>query len=200
MRNTLIKKRFLGTLGALCCALMVAGCVGPEGLGIPPEAASAEARGKLGVRPADPALGPRPFSANFRWREDRRRFDFELWGPFGQGRVQIVGDARRVTVFDARGERVSGGDPEALLQNLLGWSVPLEVLPRWLRGQPADEPAFSGESRDADGRLTGFEQAGWQLQFDRYGRLPDRRPGRIRAANEQLRLTLFVREWAPAGG
>ena len=54
--------------------------------------------GKIAVRG-----GAEAFSASFDWAQRGETYDVEFWGPLGQGRVRLRGDATRLTVTDSRG-------------------------------------------------------------------------------------------------
>ncbi len=87
------------TLLLLC--LMVSGCA----LSRPEPMAPADFRlgGKIAVRG-----GAEAFSASFDWAQRGETYDVEFWGPLGQGRVRLRGDATRLTVTDSRGVTSAG--------------------------------------------------------------------------------------------
>ncbi len=162
-------------------------------------------RGKLGVAyPAD------SFSARFLWQQRRDGFAIDLWGPLGQGRVQLVGDARALELRQGDGTLVDRGPAEQVMLRHLGWSLPLSVLPQWARGRPAGSHPVSARQRDEAGRLAAFEQLGWSVELDRYqavaanppaagAQVPDTAgtflPHRITATRGDYRVRLAVSGW-----
>ena len=173
--------------GTLCGALLASpGCVT---LG-PFEATAGDgfhARGRIAVR--DGADG---FAASFDWRQQGERYRIDLWGPLGQGRLRIAGDADALTATDARGAIVDG---DALGQRF-GWSVPLGAIRHWLRGrcEPALSPCERHHHQGAG--LAGFEQHGWRVRLSDWRPGPDAPlPGRIVATQGQRRIAVAVREW-----
>lgn len=155
-------------------------------------------RGKLGIVQADES-----FSARFLWRQQAAAFSIDLWGPLGQGRVQLTGDEHSLELRDSDGSVISSGVPEAVMNRHLGWSLPLSVLPHWVRGRPAPSTAVAGRVEDGSGRLTGFRQLGWQVELERYQRLSDSAAGdepvylphRVTARRGEYRVRLAISEW-----
>lgn len=155
-------------------------------------------RGKLGV-----VDGTENFSARFLWRQQATAFDIDLWGPLGQGRVQLSGDERTLELRDGDGSVLSRGEPESVMQRHLGWSLPLSVLPHWVRGQPAPGMPASARQRDEAGRLIRFQQLGWEVDLERYQSLDGAEaeqtapvlPYRITARRDTYRVRLAISEW-----
>lgn len=179
-------------LNAFCC-LLLAGCVS-----LPPQPAPLNGfilKGKLAVEDA----GER-HSASFQWRQDGEEYGIDVWGPLGQGRIHLQGNRNRLMLIDGNGDVVRQGRPETVMQAALGWSMPLQVLPAWVLGQPdAGLPARAlvyGEQ----GHLESFTQAGWSVQFAQYREVqpaPDARwlPRRIDARNPATKIRLVIAEW-----
>jgi outer membrane lipoprotein LolB len=148
------------------------------------------ASGKLAVRSAGEG-----HSARFNWRQFGRDYDIDVWGPLGQGRTQLAGDANRMMV--SRGERMlDDGRPEDVMLRHLGWTFPVDALPAWLRGDPYEGLALTAVQEDDEGRVSGFEQAGWTVGFERFkdfaGGLG---PGRITATRGDYRVRVIVTEY-----
>ena len=146
-------------------------------------------RGKIGVE-----QDGKPYTARFYWlapQPDSYRID--LWGPLGQGRVRLEGDALRLTVRDAQNRLLADGPPAQVMQRQLGWSLPITLARAWMLGRPADTPPTSGVLRDEQGRLLAFQQQGWRIQFD----YPERAeqaglPERIRLERRGIQVRIAV--------
>ncbi|MGZ0843299.1 lipoprotein insertase outer membrane protein LolB, partial [Klebsiella pneumoniae subsp. pneumoniae] len=63
--------------------------------------------------------------------------------------------------------RYQAESPEALLEEQLGWRLPVSHLLWWVRGLPAPD-SKSRLTLDADSRLARLEQDGWQIEYTRY--------------------------------
>ena len=101
-------------------------------------------RGKLGV-----VEGRESFSARFLWRQRGPGFTIDLWGPLGQGRVRLSGDAQRIAVLDGNGVVLSEGDHAEVMHAHLGWALPLAVLRHLCRHLiPSNRAPKCGQTAD----------------------------------------------------
>ena len=177
----------------LMYSMMLSSCavLPPLGEGL---TADFRVRGKIGVRDQSPTGGS--FSASFDWIQAGDAFAIELWGPLGQGRTRLTGDEETLTVTDARGVTLAGESPEALMQEHLGWSAPVNVLQYWIRGRLAPGWRAKAIDRDDAGHLTGFTQLGWVVELSRWQEsAAGPVPGRIRATRHGRRITVVCKEW-----
>jgi outer membrane lipoprotein LolB len=135
------------------------------------------------------------------WRQQGDAYQIRISGPFGQGGIRLDGERGRVRF--QQGERITRAtDAQALMQQELGWSLPLEGLDHWVRGVPR-RPDQARLAFDAEGRLARLEEAGWVVDYQGYGEdtVPPL-PTRIALEHAGLRLRLVVDQWqrlAPAG-
>ncbi len=149
-----------------------------------------ELRGRIAVK------GPRAaWQAHLVWRQHPGRFEIDLLSAFGQHLARLRGDAGGIELLLPEGQRYRARDAESLLQERLGWSLPLAGLYHWVRGVPVP-----GEGRrrvlDAAGRLAALEQQGWRIDYGRY-RSADgfMLPGKVVLVRKGLRLRLVVDRW-----
>ena len=180
---------------ALACKLLlvcltVSGCA----LSRPEPIAPADFRlgGKIAVRG-----GAEAFSASFDWAQRGETYDVEFWGPLGQGRVRLRGDAARLTITDARGVTSAGFSVGPFMEAALGWAVPIAALPHWIRGRYDPGSPVAGERRARDGSLTSFEQFGWVVELSRWrpsalGEVP----GKIVVSRPGRRILIICKEWS----
>jgi outer membrane lipoprotein LolB len=149
--------------------------------------------GRMAVRQANDG-----FSSSFMWQHAADLDEIELWGPLGQGRSRLVGEAGRVTVYTAKGEVFKEASVEAGMQRWLGFTFPLDALTYWVRGRPAPGVATQLLRQDEQGDLAMLEQLGWQLEFSRYRDEVEARrlPGRIIAVRGNIKVTLLPGEWS----
>jgi outer membrane lipoprotein LolB len=185
--NNLVAKSLI--LNSILSLLLLAGCVAK------PPAADFDLQfqivGKIGVK-----QGPEGYSANFDWRQQtRNRYTIEVWGPLGQGRTQLEGDLTSMQVRRG-GQLLALGRPEEVMQAHLGWSIPLDVLPAWIRGRPAAQWAVADVRYDDDGEYALFSQANWSVALSRFA-LHDnlRTPSRVIAIQDEKKITVIVRDY-----
>jgi outer membrane lipoprotein LolB len=178
--------------GILLMLVISAGCA------VQPAAGPAELQfavlGKFGIRDGDEG-----YAARFEWRHYANEYHIDVWGPLGQGRTQLRGNARSMQV--SRGEEMlAQGPPDQVMYDYLGWSVPVEVLPAWLAGRPQDARTYYGAVHDASGRFTQFHQAGWEVQLSGFTPRTDTgaslvTPAKIVAQNGLRKVTVAVRDF-----
>jgi outer membrane lipoprotein LolB len=143
--------------------------------------------GRIGIRHAGESN-----SASLSWQQRPTGYRIALTGPLGQGGLQIEGNTNAVTLQQAGSDEVHrAATPEALMQRLLGWSLPLSQARYWVLGLP--DPALEWQPL-AFGE--GFSQQGWQIEYPRYTRAgPLVLPEKIRLTRPDLRITVVVSHW-----
>ena len=209
MRDSRTSKRAAGVVLAIGAALL-AGCetlldLLPAELGVAdPEPAwqthteelsllrSWSLHGTLAVRPA----GGDASRVTIRWRQSPDSYLLRFMGPLGVGLFEVEGSATAVEARFPDGRRTSAASPEALLEQEIGWSVPLQGLRYWIVGAPVPDVAPSKMELDDLGRLALLEQAGWTVVYERYDTVDELPlPERIRFSNASVDATVVVRRW-----
>lgn len=153
--------------------------------------------GKLGVRlqPSDTAQKTGG-SASIDWRQHPQDYAIRLSGPLGQGTTWIKGNAQGVRLEQVGQPPLTAETPEQLVQQSLGWQLPISELFYWVRGIPAPRTPIDAQVKAPSGSLEQLQQSGWQLAFSRYNAVgPWQLPGKIVAEREGVRLTLVIRNW-----
>ena len=148
--------------------------------------------GKIGIRaPKDSGSG------TLFWLQRQDYYDIRLSGPLGRGAARLTGRPGDVSLEVANQGRYSAASPETLLEEQMGWKLPVSNLAWWVRGLPAPS-SKSRLSLDADSRLASLEQDGWQVQYSAYTQqngywLPER----IKLHGANLDVTLVIKAWQP---
>jgi outer membrane lipoprotein LolB len=178
--------------------LILAGCTSVEKRPVSP--GGFELKGKLAVEEA----GER-HSGNFLWYQQGDAYGIDVWGPFGQGRIHLTGDARTLSLIDGKGAVVQQGPSEQVMMASLGWSMPLEVLSVWVLGAPDPELPVVRQVYGEDGRLASFEQAGWAIEFAQYRQVEQASgsrwlPRKVDVRRAGTRIRLIIAEWQIAEG
>ncbi len=148
--------------------------------------------GKIGIRaPQDSGSG------TLFWLQRQDYFDIRLSGPLGRGATRLTGRPDAVSLEVAGQGRFDAESPEALVQQQLGWELPVSHLLWWIRGLPAPDTRSRLELDD-QGRLASLQQDGWQVEFLGYGEHSGYSlPERVRLNGRELRITLVVKDWQP---
>lgn len=142
--------------------------------------------------------------AGVRWWQDGEDFQIDLLDSFGRVVARIEGNDSGVTLIQRDGSTTNAATPESLMQELYGWTLPLSGLRYWVLGIPAplgeSEGPADRQRLDAQGRLTGFEQAGWAVDYQHYQDIePISLPDKMAVAGRDLRVKLIVDQWDLAG-
>ncbi|EJL02531.1 MULTISPECIES: lipoprotein insertase outer membrane protein LolB [Pseudomonas] len=148
--------------------------------------------GKIGIRaPKDSGSG------TLFWLQRQDYYDIRLSGPLGRGAARLTGRPGQVSLEVANQGRYEAPTPEALLEEQLGWKLPVSHLNWWIRGLPAPD-SKSRLTLDADSRLSNLEQDDWQIEYLSYAQqngywLPER----IKLHGSNLDVTLVIKQWQP---
>jgi len=153
-----------------------------------PEAAGFALNGRIAIRHD----GSR-HSAGLRWVHRMESDELLLQGPLGQTAARVYRDAQGATLDDGS-KRYQAADAESLMQEVLGWQLPLGGLHQWLLGRAADGDAQI--ERDERGRIVLLRQDGWEVRYQRYdGDAADSLPSRLQLSRDELQVQLLIDEW-----
>ena len=140
--------------------------------------------------------GQEGWSATLHWDQDNENYTLRLIAPLGQGTYQLYGDNHEVSLLTAENKIYQADDPETLLQQNLGWSVPVAGLKYWIKGIP--QPGINMENLvvNKDGRMTDLQQSGWRISILRYSDFNGTQlPSKLFMQNDRFKLRLVVQDW-----
>ncbi|MFA5547150.1 MAG: lipoprotein insertase outer membrane protein LolB [Porticoccaceae bacterium] len=197
---------WVARLAVLALALAIAGCAtrlpAPETRAWTPHQQALLAmrhwqlEGKLGYRSPE-----QNGSALIRWTQNNDAFDLHLSGPFGAGATRISGDGQLAVLRQQGRDDIRAPSAGELTEWLFGWELPVAQMTAWVKGIPAPEPRAAQVTLNATGQLERLEQAGWQLQFDRFHPVGAQvLPGRIKGTRGDVAFTLVIKAWQPMDG
>ena len=135
-------------------------------------------------------------SGTLSWQQHHQLFDIRISGPLGQGAIQLRGDQHQIELITSK-QQLTSRQPETLMQQQLGWSVPLNNLLWWIRGLPAPADKYTLELDDLS-RAWKLQQSQWQLEYLAYQTSQQGHsvPQRIRATGpNQLQLIIMIKDW-----
>lgn len=148
--------------------------------------------GKIGVKQPD----QNDSAVINRWQQIENNFIIDLSSSIlGMGATQLVGSPEILRISKSDGETIFSDTPELLLQQQLGWSLPLKQLPFWIKGAPS--PSFTQPIVFTEqGDPAKFIESGWSIdasRFDTVGRF--RLPGKVKLTNGTITIILIINEW-----
>ncbi|HET8807174.1 MAG TPA: lipoprotein insertase outer membrane protein LolB [Methylophaga sp.] len=140
--------------------------------------------------------GKEGWNAGVSWEQKQDSFKIRLTGPFSQGAVELTGDSQQVEMLTSDGERFTAETPEQLLEEVLGWRLPVSALRDWVRGLPYNGEAVTLREIDDEGHLLAINQAGWQVEFLRYVPFAGLQiPDKVFIKRDDLSVRLVISEW-----
>lgn len=148
--------------------------------------------GKAGLRTPEEST-----SANLDWNQHPHYFRMLISGPFGGGRSVLEGREGRFSLSTSDG-RFEAETPEALMEEQLGWSLPVSAMPDWVRGLPGDHASYQMET-DELGYPNFLQQDGWEIDYRDWEQVEGMwLPRRLVMNYGDVRITLVINQWRPA--
>lgn len=150
-----------------------------------------ELRGRIAVK-----LEQDAFSATLHWRQAADAYNLRVIAPLGRGTFELSGDADGVELRTADNRVFRADNPEALLQENLGWQLPVSGLRWWVRGLPRPGVATTRLDVSEAGWLTALTQDGWAVQYEEQRAEGEvMLPGKLSLENGPVRVRLAVTVW-----
>ena len=130
--------------------------------------------GRFALRVEEPLAPTQAVQGGFTWRDAQGRLELDLTNPFGNilARIEVTG--KNSVLTQSNGSKLEAETPEELVKIAVGEGIPVQGLRNWLRNQTVADAAMKRVARDAEGRVTGFEQAGWRVELSRFDALGPR--------------------------
>lgn len=150
-----------------------------------------QAEGKIAF-----SLGDENQTATFRWTNTGDNYAIHLYGPFGQGATWLRRTSKGVTLESAETGYHQAESAEALMQQTLGWQVPIANLQHWIKGVPARTPKPQKLTTNAAGYLEVLQQQGWHVEYTQYQNVAGwHLPRKLRAERDGIRIVLVIKNW-----
>ena len=141
------------------------------------------------------------YNIGIRWqRYADGRFKMMLEAPFGQGVLRISASGpEQYSLRLPDGQLFENSSAEALLDEVAGWSLPIDGLDYWVRGLPHPDSAHSLRL-DSSGRARSIAQDGWDIAYLDYFSKVDEPPlpRRLSLTNDKVTLKLVIERWQQA--
>ena len=145
--------------------------------------------GKAGLRTSEENT-----SANLDWNQHPHYLRMLISGPFGGGRNVLEGREGRFSLSNSEG-RFEAESPEALMEEQLGWALPVSAMSDWVRGLPGDHDNYQLET-DELGFPSHLAQDGWEIDYHDWERVEGMwLPRRLVMNYDDIRITLVVNDW-----
>ena len=134
-------------------------------------------------------------SGRLQWvvKPDHSMMDFH--GAMGRGAWHLEIEPGGAVLRLADGNQYAADGVDALVEQQIGWPIPVEALQWWVRGLAAPG-AINSQQWDEAGLLIRLEQFGWQIDFNRYTSGSGvELPVRLDARQNDYRVKLAISRW-----
>jgi outer membrane lipoprotein LolB len=125
------------------------------------------------------------------WQQQGDEFDIHLLGPLGQAAAHVYGSGDSIQVDMAGQSREYGAGEIAVIEDSVGWEVPVSEMSYWVRGLPVPELVHQ-ISYDDQGLPEWLLQSGWRVDYQKY---KQQAPVRTVFSRDSVRILLVVKEW-----
>lgn len=126
------------------------------------------------------------YYGNFTWEHSLDYDKLSLNSPLGNS-VAVITVESGVAELQTSNGHYSGGNLDELLQQQLGFSLPLAYLHYWVQGIPL-------QNYPVENKLTsGFQQLGWKVEYLQWQ--DNNHPEILQLVNDNLRIKLLIANW-----
>jgi outer membrane lipoprotein LolB len=134
-------------------------------------------------------------SGKLRWDVQADHSELDFYGALGRGAWNLTIDPDRAVLREANGMEQTAADVNEVVQDRMGWRLPVDALQWWVRGLAAPG-AIEDEQFDSEGLLVSLNQFGWSVDFSRYdSRNVLALPIRLNATRDNYRVKLAISRW-----
>lgn len=142
--------------------------------------------------------GRRGGSLGFTWRAEGDEHRIQLRSSAGGKQWRLHFSPGGAVLRGSDVGRLTGARPDPLVEEAIGWPIPVRALSWWIRGLL---PPEGGEVRFAgDGTLAGVADASWTLEYSRFDQVQGRLlPTRLKARSDRYTVRIAIADWEFGG-
>lgn len=148
-------------------------------------------KGRIGIQ-----MPGRGYTGSFTWQHQAHKTDeISFFSPVGSQVANIAQTPKRATLTDNKGNTYQAVDATALIDEHLGWQIPVNDLNDWLLARAkADDK--TNLTLDLQGRLTSMQKDGWSIRYTNYRTWRNiDLPGKITLNKPDFSLKLIIKDW-----
>jgi len=151
-------------------------------------------KGRIGIKTADDG-----FTSNLNWQHQPDKQYFRIYGSLGQTYAELRQNNDNTVLELSDNRSYESTDAEAMIQHVLGYSLPIEHLQYWIMGLPY--PGGENElTFDNMGFLKNIQYRQWHISYNKFKQFDDfgdlYLPSKITVTDEQVTLRLSLRSWS----
>ncbi|HZR02714.1 MAG TPA: lipoprotein insertase outer membrane protein LolB [Burkholderiales bacterium] len=140
------------------------------------------------------------FPGRVRWEHQPESDELWFYSPIGTTVAHLRQDPSGALLVTSEGKEYRAKGLRQLAFDVLGWDLPIEALPYWVRGLPWPKAEETEVRRDEQGRLEALLQAGWRVAYLAWDGSGVRGlPSKLDVTGERLRMRLAITRWQLLG-
>ncbi|GJH34392.1 lipoprotein localization protein LolB [Paraburkholderia hospita] len=191
------RRAALGLAAAAIVALSGCASVKPQGPSTSNAATAVTAQtsrayhGRFAVQYVDQNGQQRNAYGNFDWQERGETVTLQLRNPLGQTMAIVTSSPSAATLELPNRQPLTADNVSTLMQNALGFALPVEGLRYWL--QPSVAPTSKAKTEkdpQQDTRLKEIQQDGWTIDYIAYADAPATGVKRVNLARTEPPLDI----------
>jgi outer membrane lipoprotein LolB len=148
--------------------------------------------GKIGIRTPDDSVT----AAINQWQQIDSNFIIDLSSTFfGLGASKLYGSPNFLTIQEPGEEPISSYEPDLLIQQALGFPLPISSLSWWIKGIPVPHTPHNLRFNE-NGHPSTLAQDHWNVSYSKYttiNGLP--LPGKVTLKRDDVRIILAIKQW-----
>ena len=134
-------------------------------------------------------------SGRLKWEVLADSSELDFHGALGRGAWNLYIEPDRTVLKEANGEQQTAAAVNDLIQERIGWPLPVDALQWWVRGLAAPG-VVDAEQFDPEGLLLHLSQFGWSIDLNRYKSFSGLSlPVRLDARRDNYRVKLAIGKW-----
>ncbi len=139
--------------------------------------------------------GERGGSLSFTWEAEGDEHRVFLRTMTGGKQWRLVFDRSHAVLEGSDVGVIEGPEPDQLVEEAVGWPIPVAELVYWIRGLLPPQPGIDTEFAE-DGTLASAYSPPWALEFERYAKAQNvLLPVRLEATSASYRVRIVLRQW-----
>lgn len=133
--------------------------------------------------------------ASYQWQQNYDNYQIKISSPLNLVHLDLYGNRQQITLQKSTHEIYTAATPEELLQQQVGWELPIANLVYWIKGMPAPESSYKIKL-DSYNHLVALKQQGWLIGYPTFTTINGiDLPHTINLENPQLKIRMVVKEW-----
>lgn len=138
--------------------------------------------------------GERGGSLAFAWQAEGETHQIDLRTGAGGQRWRLDFTPEQAVLVGSGVDRLSGPDPDPLVEQAVGWPIPVDALSWWIRGLLPPGGGFMQFAED--GSLAAATDPPWQLDYRRFAQIHGHFfPTRLDARSGPYEVRIVIRDW-----